>query len=45
MFNKSNVATFMKNVAKKSAQVASDNRCMYILHQPKQPKNLKKLMK
>lgn len=36
------VAKVMKNIARKSVEMAVDSRCMYVLHQPKQPKDIKK---
>lgn len=37
------VATILEKVAFNSAKVAMDSRCMYCLHQPKQPAGIKKL--
>lgn len=37
------VATIMGKVALNSAKAAADSRCMYCLHQPKQPAGIKKL--
>ncbi len=36
-------ATILGKVAFNSAKAAADSRCMYCLHQPKQPTELKKL--
>lgn len=38
-------AKFMEKVARKSAEMAADSRCMYIYHQPKMPSGLKDLKK
>lgn len=37
------VATIMGKVALNSVKAAADSRCMYCLHQPKQPTGIKKL--
>jgi len=45
MKGKSNIAAkFMEQVARKSVELASESRCMYIYHQPKMP-DLKKFKK
>ncbi len=36
-------ATILEKVARNSVKVAADSRCMYCLHQPKQPTGIKKL--
>lgn len=36
-------ATILGKVALNSAKAAADSRCMYCLHQPKQPIGMKKL--
>ena len=36
-------ATILGKVALNSAKAAADSRCMYCLHQPKQPAGIKKL--
>jgi len=36
-------ATILGRVALNSAKAAADSRCMYCLHQPKQPTGIKKL--
>ena len=36
-------ATILGKVALNSAKAAADSRCMYCLHQPKQPTGMKKL--
>lgn len=36
------VAIILEKVALNSAKAAADSRCMYCLHQPKQPTGLKK---
>lgn len=38
-------AKVMEKVARKSAEMAADSRCMYIYHQPKMPSGLKNLKK
>lgn len=38
-------ATVLEKVARKSVKVAADSRCMYILHQPKQPAGMKEFRK
>ncbi len=35
-------ATILGKVALNSAKAAADSRCMYCLHQPKQPTGIKK---
>ena len=43
---KKNVAaTILGKVALNSAKAAADSRCMYCLHQPKQPEGMKKLFR
>ena len=39
------VATILGKVALNSAKAAADSRCMYCLHQPKQPTGMKKLFR
>jgi len=39
------VARVMETIARKSVKMAVDSRCMYVLHQPKQPKNIKNFIK
>lgn len=42
--NKKNIAAIiLERVALSSAKAAADSRCMYCLHQPKQPTGIKKL--
>ncbi len=36
-------AKLLEKVARGSAKVAVNSRCMYCLHQPKQPKSMKKM--
>lgn len=38
-------ATILGKVALNSAKAAADSRCMYCLHQPKQPTGIKRLFK
>lgn len=38
-------ATILGKVAINSAKAAADSRCMYCLHQPKQPIGMKKLFR
>lgn len=38
-------ATILGKVALNSAKAAADSRCMYCLHQPKQPAGIKKLFR
>lgn len=38
-------ATIFGKVALNSAKVATDSRCMYCLHQPKQPTGMKKIFR
>ncbi|GLB28973.1 hypothetical protein LAD12857_08960 [Lacrimispora amygdalina] len=46
MERKSNIAAkFMEQVARKSVEMASQSRCMYIYHQPKMPAELKNFKK
>ena len=35
-------ATILEKVARNSVKAAADSRCMYCLHQPKQPTGIKK---
>ena len=35
------MAIILEKVARNSVKVAADSRCMYCLHQPKQPKGMK----
>lgn len=37
-------ATILGKVAFNSAKAAADSRCMYCLHQPKQPTGIKKMI-
>lgn len=39
------IAVGIEKVARKSVQIAADSRCMYVLHQPKQPKGIKDILK
>ena len=34
-------ATILEKVARNSVKMAADSRCMYVLHQPKQPAGMK----
>lgn len=36
-------ATILEKVARNSVKAAAESRCMYCLHQPKQPTQIKKL--
>jgi cyclic lactone autoinducer peptide len=36
-------ATILEKVARNSVKAAADSRCMYCLHQPKQPAGIKKI--
>ncbi|MDW2799307.1 cyclic lactone autoinducer peptide [Clostridium boliviensis] len=46
MERKGNIAAkFMEQVARKSVEMASQSRCMYIYHQPKMPAEFKKFKK
>lgn len=38
-------AKILEKVARSSVKAAADSRCMYCLHQPKQPAGIKKLFK
>lgn len=38
-------AAILEKVAQNSVKVAADSRCMYCLHQPKQPAGIKKFLK
>ena len=38
-------ATILEKVARNSVKLATDSRCIYCLHQPKQPAGLKKVCK
>ena len=38
-------ATILEKVARNSVKAAADSRCMYCLHQPKQPTEIKKLFR
>ncbi|MDE7424901.1 MAG: cyclic lactone autoinducer peptide [Lachnospiraceae bacterium] len=38
-------ATILGKVALSSAKAAADSRCMYCLHQPKQPTGMKKIFR
>ena len=38
------VANVLKKVAQKSVKAAANSRCMYCLHQPKQPKGIKEFL-
>lgn len=38
-------ATILEKVARNSVKAAADSRCMYCLHQPKQPTGIKKIFK
>ncbi len=39
------LAAILEKIARNSAKVASECRCVYCLHQPKQPKEIKKFFK
>lgn len=39
------LAKVMEKVARKSLEVAADNRCMYIVHQPVMPEKVKQFRK
>ena len=39
------VATVLEKVARNSVKMAADSRCMYVLHQPKQPEGMKEFRK
>ena len=39
------IAKIMEKVARTSIRVAADSRCMYCLHQPKQPSGIKDFSK
>ena len=39
------MAIILEKVARNSVKVAADSRCMYCLHQPKQPKGIEKFRK
>lgn len=38
-------ATILEKVARNSVKAAADSRCMYCLHQPKQPTGIKKFFR
>ena len=38
-------ATILEKVERNSVKAAADSRCMYCLHQPKQPTGMKKFSK
>lgn len=38
-------ATILEKVARNSVKMAADSRCMYILHQPKQPAGIREFRK
>ena len=38
-------AVILEKVARASVKMAADSRCMYVLHQPKQPKDIKEFLK
>lgn len=38
-------ATILEKVARNSVKIAADSRCMYVLHQPKQPAGIKAFRK
>lgn len=38
-------AKLMKFVAKGSAEIAANSRCVYLFHQPKHPNNIQSLKK
>ena len=40
---KNATAKLMETVARKSAEIAADSRCVYLFHQPKQPKEIKRV--
>ena len=39
--NKNVPAKLMEAVARRSAEIATDSRCVYLFHQPKQPNGIK----
>ena len=39
------VATVLEKVSRNSVKMAADSRCMYVLHQPKQPAGMKEFRK
>lgn len=39
------VAIVLEKVARNSVKMAADSRCMYVLHQPKQPAGMKEFYK
>lgn len=39
------VAMVFEKVARNSVKMAADSRCMYVLHQPKQPAGMKEFRK
>lgn len=39
------VAIVLEKVARNSVKMAADSRCMYVLHQPKQPAGMKEFRK
>lgn len=39
------VAKLMEKAARKSVEMASESRCMYIYHQPKMPANVRSFKK
>ena len=41
-YKKNLTAKILEKVARGSVKVAADSRCMYCLHQPKQPADIKK---
>lgn len=43
--NKNITAIILEKVARSSVKVAANSRCMYCLHQPKQPVGIKKLFR
>ena len=43
--NKNVPAKLMEAVARRSAEIATDSRCVYLFHQPKQPNGIKTLKK
>ena len=38
-------ATVLEKVARNSVKMAADSRCMYVLHQQKQPEGMKEFRK
>lgn len=43
--NDKNLAIALEKIARYSAKIVANRRCVYCLHQPKQPKGIKSFMK